>query len=505
MDKIYTKKIIQYSIEGDIIETHKNCTEASKIISNYDSIINCCKGKYKTAGGYIFRFEGEPFSIDYNKVIEGETHQCKICGSLETIRSMAMHLKWVHSLKTDEYVEKYGEFRPKKLTQLKKKEISKLKCMECGEKLNSNQHLMYHLSISHPEITQSEYILKHLINGEKGLCKCGCGGEVTILRNGKNCDLGKDTYFRDYIKGHWDWEVFSNVNHQSKEETQLLDYVKSIYKGEIQSGVRGLIPKFEIDIYLPELKLGIEYNGLYWHSEKGGRYKDYHLNKLNLCKEKGIRLIQIFSDEWLNKKEIVKSKLQSILKVTPKSQIIYARKCSIKEITPQEKNIFLQKYHIQGSDRSNVKLGIFYNCELVGVMTFSHPRISLGGKYNKDESKYELSRYASSVSIIGGASKLLKYFMKNYNPSQIYSYSDNRWTDSNNNMYLKIGFSKVQISKPGYYYTKDYLTRHHRYNFNKHRLGKMGCDVKNKTEFKIMEEMGYTRVWDCGSSKYELN
>lgn len=502
MKKLYTKRVIQYSLTGDVIEIFETARLAIHIL-NYDSIINCCIGKYKTAGGYVWRFEGDPFNISNNKTTEGTHHTCEICKSSETIRSMSMHLKWVHNMSTEEYVTLYGEFRPKQL-KVKSKQNPTFTCQECGEILSSNRHLMFHINKHHPETTKSEYIIKHMLGGNHPVCKCGCGENVNILINGKNCDIGKDTYHRDYIKGHIDWDVFSTVGKQSKEEIELVEYIQSIYKGEIQTNIKGIVPRNEIDIFLPELSIAIEYNGLYWHSEKGGRMKDYHINKTKHCSLQNIHLIQIFSDEWLNKKEIVKSKLQSILKVTPKQNTIYARKCHIKEISSTEKNIFLNTYHIQGEDRSSIKLGMFYQDRLVGVMTFSHPRISLGA-ISSSSTIYELSRYASSHNIVGGASKIVKYFISNYNPTQIYSYSDNRWTNPNQNMYLSIGFTKTHSSSPGYFYTKDYLTRLHRYNFTKYHLKKMGADTSSKTEYQIMQEMGYTRVWDCGSTKYILN
>ena len=498
MKKIYNSKIIQYSLEGNQIEIFNNAHEAIKI-SNYDSILNCCKGKYKTAGGYVWRFENDPFTL-FSKRDKNIIIKCKICNSDESIRSMAMHLKWGHGIKTEEYVLKYGEFRPKNLKEEKRIDNSEIKCQECNIKVKSHQHLMYHITKIHPELSKHDYIIKYIYNNNVPTCKCGCGQPTTLLENGRNCDLDKDTYSRDYIKGHWDWEVFLTTGKQSKEELELLDFIKTIYNGEIQTSVRNIIPKAEIDIFIPNINIGIEYNGLYWHSEKGGRFKDYHQSKMEKAQNKNIHLIQIFSDEWLNNKEIVKNKLKSIL--SEKSDKVYARKCEIREILPKDKNEFLNKHHIQGEDRSQIKLGMFYNEILIGVMTFSQPRISLGGNPSiKDV--YELSRYASSIYIVGGASKFISYFRKKYNPKQIYSYSDNRWTDPNDNMSLKIGFIKEKTSGPNYFYTKDYTIRLHRYNFNKFKLKEMGADI-SKTEFRIMEELGYTKIWDCGSTKYSL-
>jgi hypothetical protein len=498
MVKKYIKKVIQYSLEGKKLNVYKNANEASKI-TNYDSIINCCLNKYKTAGGYVWRFEGEPFSVE-SKKLKTNTFKCKICSSEENPRSMSMHLKWAHSMNTDEYVALYGEFRPKILKNIESQKTSKIKCNICNVMLNSNQHLMYHITKYHPNITKSEYIIDNILHNTP-LCKCGCGSPVTILENGKNCDLKKITYHRDYIKGHWDWEVFTGIGKQSKEEIQLIEFIKEIYNDDIQLNVRGLIPKLEIDIYLPKIKIAIEYNGLYWHSEKNGKKSDYHINKTKLLQKLDIRLIQIFSDEWINKNEIVKNKLKSII-IKEKPNKIHARKCMVKEINPNIKNKFLNENHIQGEDRSSIKLGLYHDEELVSVMTFSSPRVALGGD-KQLKNIYELSRFASKTYVVGGSNKLLSFFIKKYNPIEIYSYSDNRWTDPNNNMYLKLGFTKQNTSNPNYWYTKTFTERLHRYNFNKFRLKSMGADI-SKTEKNIMESLGYTRIWDCGTTKYVL-
>ena len=107
--------------------------------------------------------------------------------------------------------------------------------------------------------------------------------------------------------------------------------------------------------------------GDYWHSDIY-RDKDYHLIKTNLVEKQGYQLIHIFEHEWINKQEIIKSKLKSLLNIDQTR--IYARKCIIKEISAKEKNTFLNQFHIQGEDKSKIKLGLFYQYELVAVMTF---------------------------------------------------------------------------------------------------------------------------------------
>ena len=152
---------------------------------------------------------------------------------------------------------------------------------------------------------------------------------------------------------------------------------------------------------------------------QAGKDKNYHLNKTIECEKVGYRLIHIFEHEWVNKQKIIKAKLKSLFGV--EQTRIYARKCIIKEISTDIKNEFLNTYHIQGEDKSKVKLGLFYEEKLVAVMTFGKPR------FNKNY-EYELIRYATSKHVIGGAGKLLKYFERNYKPKSIITYSDRRFS-----------------------------------------------------------------------------
>jgi hypothetical protein len=291
----------------------------------------------------------------------------------------------------------------------------------------------------------------------------------------------------------------------SKLEKEVFNFIKSVYNNKIEENKRwyGENKSFqELDIYLPDLKIGIEFDGLYWHSDK---YKDknYHINKTNFFKEKGIRLIHIFEDEWINKKEIVQSKLKHILNVSNQKKI-YARKTIIKEITNKEKTPFLEKYHIQGSDQANIKLGEYYNGELVAVMTFTKLRRSLGSR-KSEPGQYELSRFATSKNVVGGFSKMLKYAIKNYDINHIKTFADLRWSDFENNVYETNSFILSHISKPNYYYSYNNI-RYHRFNFRKNILEEKFPEYYNKnlTEFQIMDKTNYSRIWDCGNLVYEM-
>lgn len=260
--------------------------------------------------------------------------------------------------------------------------------------------------------------------------------------------------------------------------------------------------KLEIDIYIPDYKLAIEFNGLYWHSELF-KDKNYHLNKTNLCEEQGIQLLHVFEDEWIYKKEIVKSIIKSKLGIIDNK--IYARKCEVKEISDIELiRDFLNKNHIQGYTNSLIKIGLFYENKLVSLMAFENARSGLGNK-NHDENYYNLNRFCNELNtqVIGGASKLLNYFIDKYKPKSIITYADRRY--SNGKLYKKIGFSQVLINKPTYtYFNQNKKIRYHRFNFRKDNIIKFGWFENDKSLNEILIEHQILKIYDSGNIKYEI-
>lgn len=285
---------------------------------------------------------------------------------------------------------------------------------------------------------------------------------------------------------------------KSNIEREVFEYIKKIYNGEVIENNRKILEGKEIDIFIPDLKIGFEVNGLLWHSEIFNPENNYHINKTILSESKGVRLIHIFEDEWRNKKEIVKSLISSILSL---NKVIYARKCEIREVENKESKEFLNKNHLQGNVTGTVKIGLYYNNELSCIMTFSKNRVALGCKAKEGE--YEMIRFCNrlNLNVIGGASRLLKYFIKKYRPNKIKSYADRRW--SKGNMYDKLGFKFIRCSKPNYYYVVN-KKRENRFNYRKDILVKQGFD-KNKSEHEIMIERKIPRIYDCGCLVYEIN
>ena len=247
----------------------------------------------------------------------------------------------------------------------------------------------------------------------------------------------------------------------------------------------------EVDIFIPNVNVAIEYNGLYWHSSKFNKRFE-HRDKTNECIKNDVKLIQVFEDEWKYKKRIVMNRLRSIL---GKSQgKIYARKCIVKEIDVENAKKFLNKYHLQGYVQANVKLGLFYKNRLVAVMTFGKPR------FNKNY-EWELLRFATigNFSINGGCGKLFKFFTNNYDGS-IISYSDRRW--GTGEVYQKVGFEKIGVSEPNYFYI-NHDKRFSRYLFQKHKLkDKLSIFDENLSEVENMKNNGFYQIWDCGNDVF---
>lgn len=283
----------------------------------------------------------------------------------------------------------------------------------------------------------------------------------------------------------------------SEGEIDIFNYIKSIINNKIV--INGYRPKDfnrrEIDVYIPSLKFGIEYNGLYWHSEAIADRNDM-LDKLKTCNDKGIRLFNVFEDEWIDKQDIVKSMLKNILGITDNR--IYARKCTVKEVDYQTANDFLNSNHLQGRCPSKIRLGLFYNDELVSIMTFGKCRHFIGSNGGHE---WELLRFCNKIntSVIGGASKLLSHFINEYHPKDIISYADRRWSDGN--LYEKLGFYKYNESAPSYYYVVG-GKRIYRYNLRKSVLvKKFGCP-EDMSEHEFCLSKGWNRIYDCGCLCY---
>ena len=291
--------------------------------------------------------------------------------------------------------------------------------------------------------------------------------------------------FYKWARGYRCEKCFNEINVRSNSEKDILNWLKS-YNINIVENSRSIISPLELDFYLPDYKLAIEFNGLYFHSEKGGKNKNYHLNKTNLCKEKGIQLIHVFENEWINKQDIVKSIILAKLRIFERR--IFARKCQIRELTNKEYRDFVELNHIQGFVSAKHKIGLFYQDELVQICSFGKSR------FKKDE--IELIRHCSKLNtqIIGGLSKLLSY----YNFSNLVTYVDLRY--GNGSGYKN--WELIEQTKPNYWYWKSGYILESRIKYQKHKLKNLLEKFDpNLSEHENMLNNGFTRIWDCGNLK----
>lgn len=261
--------------------------------------------------------------------------------------------------------------------------------------------------------------------------------------------------------------------------------------------------KQTLDFYLPDFNIAIEFNGLYWHSENfGKKNKHYHANKHNLCKDNDIKLFSIHSDDWESKKQ---QWINKILYSTQKLDLekIYARKCNITEVSQKIANEFYDKHHFQGKTTSQMyNFALYHNDVIVMIMSFNKPR-------NNDPHTIELNRLCShsTCMVVGGASKLLKYFIKNIpdNIRKIISFSNNEY--SNGGIYETLGFHNEYDIPPDYSYIIS-NNRVHKQNYRKDKIKKrfeIDNDIINDySEWELMQQLGYDRIWDCGKIKWQL-
>lgn len=313
--------------------------------------------------------------------------------------------------------------------------------------------------------------------------------QKTTLEISKNIDLHVSNVCRWLDKLNVDRQYFLT----STEEDEVYDFLNCVTDTKIILQDRKILNGLELDLYMPDKELAIEYCGLYWHSEI---YKDkyYHQTKYLKCKEKGIRLITLFQDEWRHKKDIVKRMLLNRLGESQENKF-YARNTKVITITDYTlvKN-FLENNHIQGPTT-----GKFY----LGLETSENELVALAVFRELPDNTYELKRYATSGIVAGGFSKILKAFERSLPYAGVCTtFADLRW--SKGDLYTNAGFEEVAILKPDYSFIKS-DARIHKFNMRTITADKFN-DASEK--YSINEKacmMGYHKIYDCGKIKYAKN
>lgn len=277
----------------------------------------------------------------------------------------------------------------------------------------------------------------------------------------------------------------------SKAEEELLAYVQSLVPAV--GTYKGLQNVFEVDVYVPNKKVAIEFNGLYWHSE-AKKDCDYHYNKWFECKRQGVQLIQVWEDEWLEKSDVVKKMLAHKLGASTEP-CVYARKTTAFEVEAHVASVFFEQNHIQGYGAGSIRVGLENNGDLVACGIFK----------KRSADTVELVRYATSCKVTGGQGKILKYIKTHYPEIQkIVTFADH--CVSNGGLYEALGFTRVGELKPDYKYVVN-NKRVHKFGY---RLKKFKADPnlffkEGMTERELAQTNGLLRIYDAGKTKYVLD
>ena len=434
--------------------------------NNRDKCIKTCFEKYGVEN---------VFQTDYVKERSKQTMKEKYGGEY-TQTSLILKEKIRQN-----FIEKYGVDHQSKIPEVKEKIL----------KNNRERYLKSH-----------DFILRYTEDGD-WVCKCphnDCNQccEKEYIIDAKNYFSRKEFNIEPCT-------ILKHVENIPNKNTTLEVFIQKIldkYNIKYETNNRTILSdKKELDIYIPSKRIAFECNGTYFHSTAKKDNK-YHLNKFNDCLEKGIQLITIWEDQIFNIPEIVESVILSKLGIY--ENIIGARKCEIREITPSECTMFLNENHLQGETKTNVRLALVYNNEIYSVMTFSK-KSKLSGSNKINDREWELTRFCNKkfTSITGGFSKLLKHFIKLYNPEIISSFASNDISDGS--LYEISGFKKDKVTLSYWYIKKQGYVRYHRSSFTKNKLKQMGYDIDGKTESQIMETLPFYKIYDCGHTKYILN
>jgi G:T-mismatch repair DNA endonuclease (very short patch repair protein) len=296
----------------------------------------------------------------------------------------------------------------------------------------------------------------------------------------------------DYFKRHGIEPIY---HYRSSGEVDVASFLKELGIEDFKCNIRGVIGNRELDIYIPDHQVAIEYHGIYWHSENvSPDNRTKHFRLWRKCDEKKIRLYQIYEHEWDNpqKRLIWESIISSALGI---ADSIYARKCSVVELETKQAKNFYEANHLQGAAGASVHLGLIYGGELVSAMSFRF-----------EDGQMELVRFCSllGLRVVGGASKLLSAFCEKWQVDEIVTFSDNRY--SNGALYQKLGFTVDGLVRPRYVYVHGNTREEkHRRSFQKKCLHRILPDYDPAlSEWENVQRSQWMRLWDAGKVRWKI-
>lgn len=420
--------------------------------------------------------------VDKVKATKKERHGDENYNNIEKIKSTCLEKYGVDNYrKTDEYKEKYKETCLKKYGVIHSSLHPNRK-----EQINSSSFKHSHKLLMFKKFAASDKFknFEPMFNIDEYDGITVAHNRLYKFRCKRCCNEHEYNLTRQYLRCPVCDKSMSTL------QSEVVDYIKALLPSEpVITNNRTILSPLELDILIPNKNIAIETNGLYWHSEvSGNKDKNYHLNKTKLALAKGVRLIHISDDDWYNKPDSVRLILKNILvgaDTTSKTLVV-------KEINSKEKKLFLEKYHLRGNDTSTVRLGLYEDMELIGVMTFTE------SKFGKDK-YWEISRYCG---VRGGANLLFDKFINTFNPKTVIAMCNRQYFTGET--YIKMGFDFVKHTEPSYSYIIDgYQSTESKSNWQKTKLSKKLLSFDPAlSEWENMKINGFDRIWDCGHSKW---
>lgn len=488
----------------------------------------------RASGRWLCRCKCNTYkAIDQATLLNGSSKSCGKCGGRQR---GVLNIKGMDF--GDWHVEEYiGDYKWQCVCKCGTRRILPSNCLLDGRSTSCGHDTTGFKDLKHKQF--EDWTVKEYAGNGQWLCQCSCGTtkivEAQSLLSGKSTSCGHikrkqcfeiygnaerlKTYLEHFAETQhrlpctndlitvfnitrsailkyihdFNLEHLVEISAGSGYESKLYDFLTSLGL-TVEQHNRTLIKPLELDFYIKERNIAVEFNGSYWHSTEQ-KHKDYHINKTKLCNAQNIQLIHIFEHEYQTdeQQQCIHAYLKDLLCA---KQVIYACNTVIKQIDIVEANDFLAKNHLQGSSKHSIALGLYYKNVLVELMTIGAPRFN--SAYN-----YELHRLCclNGVTVVGGASKLFRYFINTYMQSRqsIVSYCD--LAKFKGNVYEKLGMTYIGNSKPNYVYVNDTGDKLTRYQCMKHKLVELGFD-ETLTEDEIMTQRNYYKIYNCGNAIY---
>ncbi len=383
--------------------------------------------------------------IDFSEIISRRRQTClDKYGVDDVMKSMDVRQSVISTVNTKEF---------KEFLLNKRTDILQIKIGDDYEIIN------YNLGAT----CKTAHLIKHTLRH-----KCGREFEMTVPR----------IYYRLYNDVDvcpYCCEVKATV---SNEEIKLRRLISSVYDGKIVNNFKQLISPYEVDVYLPDKQIAFEYNGLYWHNDIT-KDKDYHMMKTNMCAQNGVRLIHIWEHDWMMKRNIIES---IIFGLFGKHDTVFARNCMIKDVGKDEYQAFCEANHLMGYGSATKCYGLYNDNELVEIMSF----------VSEKDNIWTISRLCSILytTIVGGANRLFKHFLKNNKFTKIISYSDRSMFSGN--VYKHLGMFMEKTTEPGYYMVnpKNYETVNRR------------TYLSYKSDRRLEIDQNFFRIYNSGNWRF---